>query len=846
MQKLVFTNGGGQSIDLTSGNFGITNWEGLSGVGLNIQTQQVPFQDGGVFLDALMEQREISVTVAIQDNNDLSARYELKRQLISALNPKLGEGVLVYTNDYLSRQIKAVPQLPIFENKNSNDAGTLKASVVFSCPSPYWEDLEDTVVFIEKGLQKQIENSGDVPIGIEIDLSINEATSPQVMNITENKKIKIDGNWNNNIFISTKTGEKQAVIQKESLEYGLEGNPRCKIIFVEDLGMFICLGGSIILTSSDGIDWAKQTVTEGFSDICYSKKLGLFARVGGKKIFLSTDGTNWQEKEVFLGIEESTYGASVICYSESLGLFVAEGYYMYTSTDGINWTINTNAHGFELEKIIYIEELNKFVGVGDSGNIKTSSDGINWTSQTSGTNKILMSIAYSNDLSMLVAVGYSGTIITSSDGINWTSQTSNFTRTIWGVSYINSQFVAEGGSGYLLTSSDGVNWTSQHIAQNVDNLYSIAYSKQLNLYAIAVDSSVIGNSRFLISLDNMESWESVSGNDYWLYSSGYSRKLKKYVAVGRQGTILSSLDGINWEEQNSGTTATLKSIIYSEEFGLFIVGGNNIVLISPNGINWEIVAEGAENAIDGNCTMFIKELNKFIIIGSGNDILVSLDGRTWTKQYTLNSKPIIYSAVYSKKLNLIVGVGSSGGILTSSDGINWTLGNSNITDTLTSITYSEDINLFVAIAPDSSAGDVGYFDSVILTSSDGINWARSVGGVRKMKSIIYIKEYGKFICAGVSELVQSLDGLNWKRLFNGEFGTTESIMYSQERNESLIVGDGYTTKIKLIKGENIISSVTSDSDISLSLGVGRNVFAIGTQLGNINARIKYRQKYIGV
>ena len=63
MQKLVFTNGGGQTIDLTSvlngGNFGITNWEGLSGVGLNIQVQQVPFQDGGVFLGALMEQREI-------------------------------------------------------------------------------------------------------------------------------------------------------------------------------------------------------------------------------------------------------------------------------------------------------------------------------------------------------------------------------------------------------------------------------------------------------------------------------------------------------------------------------------------------------------------------------------------------------------------------------------------------------------------------------------------------------------------------------------------------------------------------------------------------------------------
>ena len=181
MQRLVFTNGGGTTIDLTSGNFGITNWEGLSGVDLNIQTQTVPFQDGGVFLDALLEQREISVTVAIQDNNDLSARYERKRQLISALNPKFGEGVLVYTNDYLSRQIKAVPQLPIFENKNSNDSGTLKASVAFTCCSPYWEDLEDTVVDV-KGFNV-IQNNGDVPSQIKLNIPAG-STNPIIRNPT--------------------------------------------------------------------------------------------------------------------------------------------------------------------------------------------------------------------------------------------------------------------------------------------------------------------------------------------------------------------------------------------------------------------------------------------------------------------------------------------------------------------------------------------------------------------------------------------------------------------------------------------------------------------------------------
>ena len=106
MQKLVWRNSNGDEIDLTKAPYGITNWEGFSNTSLNIQSQQVPFQDGGVFLDALMEQRELSVTLAIQDNNNLENRYKYRRELIHILNPKLGEGYLIYTNDFISKRIK--------------------------------------------------------------------------------------------------------------------------------------------------------------------------------------------------------------------------------------------------------------------------------------------------------------------------------------------------------------------------------------------------------------------------------------------------------------------------------------------------------------------------------------------------------------------------------------------------------------------------------------------------------------------------------------------------------------------------------------------------------------------
>ena len=65
MQRLIFQNSKGEELELTSGNYGVVNWGGLSDVPLNIQTQTVPMVDGSVYLDSVLGQRDISVTVAI-------------------------------------------------------------------------------------------------------------------------------------------------------------------------------------------------------------------------------------------------------------------------------------------------------------------------------------------------------------------------------------------------------------------------------------------------------------------------------------------------------------------------------------------------------------------------------------------------------------------------------------------------------------------------------------------------------------------------------------------------------------------------------------------------------------
>ena len=190
MQKLVFVNANGESVDLTKDPYGITEWSGFSNTGLNLQTQQVPFHDGSVYLDGLLSERELSVTLAMNDNKDLEKRYQLRRELISILNPKLGEGTLIYTNDYISKQIKCVPQIPLFENHNSNDSGTPKASLAWTACNPYWEDVDETVEVIRSGMSFIVENEGDVATNVEISVQ-GDSQNFQIINQTTEKIIKV-------------------------------------------------------------------------------------------------------------------------------------------------------------------------------------------------------------------------------------------------------------------------------------------------------------------------------------------------------------------------------------------------------------------------------------------------------------------------------------------------------------------------------------------------------------------------------------------------------------------------------------------------------------------------------
>ena len=757
MRKLIWQNSLGDEINLTKEPFGIINWEGFSNAPLNIQSQQVPMQDGSVFLDALIENRDLSVTLSIQDGNDLEKRYELERQLIHVLNPKLGEGYLIYTNDFISKRIKCIPQIPLFPNKNSNDPGTQKGELSWTACEPYWEDTEEKDILITGGKRFHITNEGDVSVGVKMTLAISDVTNPLISNITENKKINLNGRFYNNIQINTQTGQKNISNQNFIFDTIINNN---KEIF----------------------------------SVTYSEKLGLFVAVGESGISLSSpDGETWNYKQLSTPNNNTLRG---VTYSEKLGLFVAVGQYCVgRSVDGINWTF---AAQDRLRGVIYSEELELFIAVGESGVIVTSIDGVTWTLQTSGVSNNLMDVCYSEDKNLLVAVG-NNVVLTSSDGLTWTNQSANVSY-LMSVTYSEAKglFVAVGSNNYIFTSSDGETWIRRTSIANI-NLYSVTYSEEYNLF----------------------------------------------VAVGDNGTIRTSTDGINWVNQTSGVTDNLLYVTYVKEKRIFVsVGENGIFLKSENGETWTF------QTIVYNVTltsiMYVEEQGKYIVVGFNGLISASYDdGENWYNVTSGVSKNL-YSIAYAKNKGFVVG-GADGTRLFSVDGVSWTnYPSSYYIYIISGVTYSDDLKLFVAV--ENNGG--------IMWSKDGYNWNRSAYNKQnrynpKFQSVIYVKEKGLFVTTGENSkhqtrIVISADGNNWNELSGVNF-VPNSISYSSKLDQFIIVGEDGTIIISSYSDtDNLISNLTSDSNMTLGLDVGDNTFLISESEGVFNCQIKYRQKYIGV
>ncbi|HRE08054.1 MAG TPA: BACON domain-containing carbohydrate-binding protein, partial [Opitutaceae bacterium] len=212
--------------------------------------------------------------------------------------------------------------------------------------------------------------------------------------------------------------------------------------------------------------------------------------------------------------------------------------------------------------------------------LSISANGIDFTGVPAFTPGGYFRVTHQNG--RFFAVGSSGRISTSTDGMIWSTQTTAFEHDWTDVAWNGTTYVAAGNR--LATSPDGATWTLRSSLTSPDTANAIAY----------------GAGRF--------------------------------VAVGLNGTIVSSADGVAWIKAPSLTGRQLFDVTWNGSTFL-AVGDRRTVLKSADGLTWQVMTEDPltpDTTGPGNTYSYgVWDGNRWVV-STRNGLITSTTGSTWT------------------------------------------------------------------------------------------------------------------------------------------------------------------------------------------------------------------------
>ncbi len=222
--------------------------------------------------------------------------------------------------------------------------------------------------------------------------------------------------------------------------------------------------------------------------------------------------------------------------------------------------------------------------------------------------------------------------------------------------------------------------------------------------------------------------ESESGN---LTDITYNKK-KIYIAVGDEGTILRSSNGLDWKRVSMQTTSNFKSITTNgEEF--VAVGSDGMIIKSKNGSSWSKAT-----------VTFNKKLTYQNITGKNqkyNDKNYNINWKKQPKQNEVEFRDVIWDG---KKY---VAVG------------HWQVD----TGSLRSGKYSD-------------FKQASLYSDFVATSSDGMKWKADYTGMENMESVVYTGQ--NYLITSETQIAYSADLKKWKIATPKVRGTIMEIIYA--------------------------------------------------------------------
>ncbi len=452
-------------------------------------------------------------------------------------------------------------------------------------------------------------------------------------------------------------------------------------------------------TSTDGYQWTPllTTVFDNFNlnFVAYAAGKWVTASTGGL-ILSSTDGVSWarQLSGLTTSLRSGAYGAGTWVIVGNAGRIL-------TSPDGTTWTSRASGLTADLAAVAFDRGL--FVAVGASGLIASSPDGITWTRRTSGTTTALNTVGFV--AGSWVADGDNSVTLVSTDAATWApASMDNKTASALFVTGSGDSGLLLGRMGEIFTAANPSEWRRFSRGTGESRLGLIYAGGRFVAVGQTTDPVTRATDSPIWSSPDGLTWTRANANPNFANLNDVTYGQGRYVAVGDSSRVFTSTDALTWTQRTFSIASTLTAVAAGP--AAFVAASSGAAIYSsPDGTTWTQRANG----LGGAFRAAAYGAGRFVVVGDGGRVQTSGDGTTWAAA-TSTVTTALQTIGYYEDLGFLA-AGDSGTMISSTDGLTWTALETGITDSLTALAKT---SLGYVAA--------GGANGTLLTSLDGANW----------------------------------------------------------------------------------------------------------------------------